>query len=237
MLEVKNLNKYYGNNHVLKNINFKINEFDVIGIIGGSGSGKSTLLRAIGRIEDITDGKILFKNTDINEIKDYHKKVGMVFQQFNLFPHLTVLDNIIIAPLKLKLMSKDDAIKKARELLKSINLSDKELSYPSNLSGGEKQRVAIIRTLIMNPDMILFDEPTSSLDPKMTSDVLDLIKSLVSKKIRIVIVSHELDFIKEIAKRVLFINNGELISDSNVEETLINPKNEIIKDFIKGYKK
>lgn len=233
MLKVKNVNKYYGDNHILKDINLEINECDVIGIIGSSGSGKSTLLRVIGKIEDVTNGEITFKNTNINCIKNYHEKVGMVFQQFNLFPHLTVLENITIAPLKLKLMSKETAEKRARELLKSINLSDKESSYPSNLSGGEKQRVAIIRTLIMNPEIILFDEPTSSLDPKMTNDVLDLIKSLISKKITIIIVSHELDFIKEIADRVLFIDKGKIISDASAKDTFINPKNEIVKEFIK----
>lgn len=232
MLEVINLNKDYDKNHVLKNINFKVFKGEIIGIIGGSGSGKSTLLRCIDKIEDITTGEIHFNNENILKIDKYHQKVGMVFQQFNLFPHLTVLENIILAPLKLKLMTKNDAVKRAKELLKEINLYGKIDSYPNNLSGGEKQRVAIVRTLIMNPEIILFDEPTSSLDPKMTKDVLDLIKKLIPLGITIIIVSHELNFIKEIANRVIFIDDGKIVSDDTNENTFINSKNKLVKEFI-----
>lgn len=232
MLEVINLSKDYDNNHVLKNINFKVFKGEIIGIIGGSGSGKSTLLRCIDKIEDITTGEIHFNNENILKIDKYHQKVGMVFQQFNLFPHLTVLENIILAPLKLKLMTKNDAVKRAKELLKEINLYEKIDSYPNNLSGGEKQRVAIVRTLIMNPEIILFDEPTSSLDPKMTKDVLDLIKKLIPLGITIIIVSHELNFIKEIANRVIFIDDGKIVSDDTNENTFINSKNKLVKEFI-----
>lgn len=178
MLEVRNLVKSYNKNIVLNDISFTVNKGEVIGIIGESGCGKSTLLRCISRLERINSGAILFDNIKIDAIKNYYEKVGMVFQQFNLFNNLSVLDNIILAPVKLKILSVNEAKKRARKLLKDMNILDKENAFPSNLSGGEKQRVAIARTLIMNPSIILFDEPTSSLDPKMTNEVLELIKKL-----------------------------------------------------------
>lgn len=232
MLEIKNLCKSYDDNKVLDNISFNVEKGEVVAIIGGSGCGKSTLLRCINHIEELTSGEILFNGTNINDIPNYHQKVGMVFQQFNLFPHLNVLDNIILAPVKLKIMNKTEAIKKARKLLKDINLLDKEKSYPNNLSGGEQQRVAIIRTLMMNPDVILFDEPTSSLDPEMTKEVLELIKKLVDTNMTILIVSHELKFVKEVSKRVIFLNKGKIASDSSVKNTFNNTENKELMKFL-----
>ena len=232
MLEIKNLCKSYGDNKVLNNISFTVDKKEVIAIIGGSGCGKSTLLRCLNHIEEVTSGEILFNGVNISEIPNYHQKVGMVFQQFNLFPHLTVLDNIILAPVKLKIMSKEDAVKKARKLLKDINLLEKEKSYPSNLSGGEQQRVAIIRTLMMNPDVILFDEPTSSLDPEMTNEVLELIKKLTNTDMTILIVSHELNFVKDVAKRVIFLNRGKIASDTDVKHTFENSDNKELNKFL-----
>lgn len=236
MLELKNVNKYFGDKHVLKNIDLSIKKGEVIAIIGQSGSGKSTLIRCIDRIEEISNGTILFDGKNIQNISNYHQKVGMVFQQFNLFPHLSVLDNIILAPVKLKIMNKDEAIIKAKELLKEIGLEDKINSYPNNLSGGEKQRVAIARTLIMNPEIILFDEPTSSLDPMMTNEVVELVKKLICLNITIIIVSHEITFVKEVAKRIIFISGGKILSDDNVEKTFNNNSNKILKEFIANIK-
>lgn len=232
MLEIKNVSKSYGDVDVLKNINVKVNKGDVIAIIGGSGSGKSTLLRCIDRMEEVSSGEIFFNGKNIKDIADYHQRVGMVFQQFNLFPNMSVLDNIVLAPTKLKIMDKGKALEEAKKLLDSVNLLDKADSYPNNLSGGEKQRVAIIRTLIMNPDIILFDEPTSSLDPQMTLEVLDLIRKLVDLKITILIVSHELKFVKEVAKRVWFIHDGKIMSDETTVDTFEKPNNKILKDFV-----
>lgn len=232
MLEIKNLCKSYGDNKVLNNVSFTVDKKEVIAIIGGSGCGKSTLLRCLNHIEEVTSGEILFNGVNINEIPNYHQKVGMVFQQFNLFPHLTVLNNITLAPVKLKIMNKEEAEKKARKLLKDINLLEKEKSYPSNLSGGEQQRVAIIRTLMMNPDVILFDEPTSSLDPEMTNEVLELIKKLTNTDMTILIVSHELNFVKDVAKRVIFLNKGKISSDTDVKHTFENSDNKELNKFL-----
>ena len=180
MIEIKNLSKSYDKKEILSNINLKINDNEIVSIIGKSGCGKSTLLRCISRLEDITKGEILIDGVNIKNIKEFYKKVGMVFQNFNLFENLTVLDNLILAPVKLKLLSKNAAIKKAKAYLKDIVLSSKANAYPKNLSGGEKQRVAIIRALMESPKILLFDEPTSSLDPQMTKEVLELIKRLSS---------------------------------------------------------
>ncbi len=236
MLKINNLCKKYDQKLVLDNISLEINKGDVVALIGSSGSGKSTLLRCINKIENITSGEILFNNQNINQIDNYHQKVGMVFQQFNLFPHLTVLDNIVLAPVKLKILTKEAATKKAKKLLREINLQHKEQSYPNQLSGGEQQRLAILRTLIMNPDIILFDEPTSSLDPQMTNEVLGLINKLTSLGITIIVVSHEINFVKEIATRVLFLNNGKIISDASPKETFNNQENEVLKKFISNIK-
>lgn len=235
MLEVKNLKKCFGNNVVLKDINFKVNKGDIISIVGPSGSGKSTLLRCINMIEKPSGGNIIFeekslmdKNTNLSLIRE---KIGMVFQQFNLFPHLTVLDNITLVPIKLKLMSEDIAKKKAIELLKTIDLKDKTDEYPNSLSGGQKQRVAIIRALIMEPDIILFDEPTSALDPEMVGEVLELIKKVADTGKTMIIVSHEMNFVKKIANRILFIDEGKIMFDGETKD-FFNSDNERIKEFL-----
>ena len=235
MIEIKDLSKSYGDKEILKNINLIINDNEIVAIIGKSGCGKSTLLRCISRLENITKGSIYIDNEDINNIKDYYKKVGMVFQSFNLFENLNVLDNLILAPVKLKLMTKDEAIKKAKNYLKDIGLINKIKEYPKNLSGGEKQRVAIIRALMENPKIILFDEPTSSLDPQMTQEVLDLMKRLSSLNITIIVVSHEMNFIKEFAQRIIYIDNKKVISDASVNDTF-NTNDENLKEFLKDIK-
>lgn len=214
MLEVKDLKKNFGKTKVIKGISFDVQKGEVVAIIGPSGCGKSTLLRCLNMLEKPTSGKIILDNEDITgkkvDLTKIREKMGMVFQQFNLFPHLTVLENITIAPLNLKLLTKEEATKKALELLKSIGLEDKKDNYPNELSGGQKQRVAIIRTLMMNPEIILFDEPTSALDPEMVGEVLTLIKTLVDKKNTIIIVSHEMEFIKNCATKVLFLDEGKI---------------------------
>lgn len=214
MLEVKDLKKNFGKTKVIKGISFDVQKGEVVAIIGPSGCGKSTLLRCLNMLEKPTSGKIILDNEDITgkkvDLTKIREKMGMVFQQFNLFPHLTVLENITVAPLNLKLLTKEEATKKALELLKSIGLEDKKDNYPNELSGGQKQRVAIIRTLMMNPEIILFDEPTSALDPEMVGEVLTLIKTLVDKKNTIIIVSHEMEFIKNCATKVLFLDKGKI---------------------------
>lgn len=232
ILRVEHLHKKYGDVEVLRDINFDVSSGEVVALIGASGSGKSTLLRCISRILNISSGCIYFDGVKINDIGNFYQKVGMVFQQFNLFNNLSVMDNIILAPVKLKLMSKDEALDKARKLLLEVGLLDKENVYPRSLSGGEAQRVAIVRTLIMNPSIILFDEPTSSLDPKMTKDVLDLIKKLIDKGITIILVSHELKFVKEVSSRVIFIKDGSIVTDTSCEEAFNNPKNIYLKEFV-----
>lgn len=236
MLEIKNLKKNFGDLKVLKDIDLKVNKGDIVAIMGSSGSGKSTLLRCINLIERPTSGKIIFegndltdKHTDLSRIRE---KIGMVFQQFNLFPHLTVLENITLAPIKLKVMSEEEAIKKARELLVKINLKDKEGYYPEELSGGQKQRVAIARALIMNPDIILFDEPTSALDPEMVGEVLDLIKTIADSGMTMIIVSHEINFVKKCANRLIFIDKGLISFDGSVKDAFNNEDNERLKEFL-----
>ena len=235
MLEIKNIKKSFNKLQVLKGISFNVLNGEVVSIIGPSGCGKSTLLRCINLLEKPSSGNIILDGVDITNKKNLtqvRQKMGMVFQQFNLFSHLTVLENIILAPICEKLMDKDTAIKEAEKLLKSINLYDKKDNYPSELSGGQKQRVAIIRTLIMNPEIILFDEPTSALDPEMVNDVLDLIKKLVEKKITIIIVSHEMSFIKECADKIIFLDGGKIEFMGTKEEAFENCKNERLKEFL-----
>lgn len=214
MLEVKDLKKNFGKTEVIKGISFDVQKGEVVAIIGPSGCGKSTLLRCLNMLEKPTSGKIILDGEDITskkvDLTKIREKMGMVFQQFNLFPHLTVLENITVAPINLKLLTKEEATKKALELLKSIGLEEKKDNYPNELSGGQKQRVAIIRTLMMNPEIILFDEPTSALDPEMVGEVLTLIKTLVDKKNTIIIVSHEMEFIKNCATKVLFLDEGKI---------------------------
>lgn len=235
MLEIKNIKKSFNKLQVLKGISFNVENGEVVSIIGPSGCGKSTLLRCINLLEKPSSGNIILDGVDITNKKNLtqvRQKMGMVFQQFNLFSHLTVLENIILAPICEKLMDKDTAIKEAEKLLKSINLYDKKDNYPSELSGGQKQRVAIIRTLIMNPEIILFDEPTSALDPEMVNDVLDLIKKLVEKKITIIIVSHEMSFIKECANKIIFLDGGKIEFMGTKEEAFVNCKNKRLKEFL-----
>ena len=235
MLEIKNIKKSFNKLQVLKGISFNVENGEVVSIIGPSGCGKSTLLRCINLLEKPSSGNIILDGVDITNKKNLtqvRQKMGMVFQQFNLFSHLTVLENIILAPICEKLMDKDTAIKEAEKLLKSINLYDKKDNYPSELSGGQKQRVAIVRTLIMNPEIILFDEPTSALDPEMVNDVLDLIKKLVEKKITIIIVSHEMSFIKECANKIIFLDGGKIEFMGTKEEVFVNCKNKRLKEFL-----
>ena len=240
MLSVKNLKKSFGKNTVLKDISFDVNTGDIIAIVGPSGSGKSTLLRCLNMIETPSSGKIVFEGTNLVDKKTnlslVREKIGMVFQQFNLFNHLSVLDNLMLAPVKLKVMGEGSAKRKAIMLLEKIGLKDKALSYPSSLSGGQKQRVAIIRTLIMDPDIILFDEPTSALDPEMIGEVLDLIKMVASENKTMIIVSHEISFVKSIANRILFLENGKIIFDGSNKE-FFNNKNDRIKAFLQKVKK
>ena len=240
MLEVKKLKKKFGSNVVLNDISFNVSKGDIISIVGPSGSGKSTLLRCLNLIEKPSSGDIIFegisligKKTDLSLLR---QKMGMVFQQFNLFPHLTVIDNITLAPVKLKLMNEVTARKKALELLNTINLKDKAEHYPNELSGGKKQRVAIIRTLIMEPDIILFDEPTSALDPEMIGEVLDLIKKVADTGKTMVIVSHEMNFVKKVSNRVLFIDGGKVIFDGKTKD-FFSSENIRIKEFLDKIKK
>lgn len=240
MLSVKNLKKSFGKNTVLKDISFDVSTGDIIAIVGPSGSGKSTLLRCLNMIETPSSGKIVFEGTNLvdknTNLSLMREKIGMVFQQFNLFNHLSVLDNLMLAPVKLKVMGEGSAKRKAIMLLEKIGLKDKALSYPSSLSGGQKQRVAIIRTLMMDPDIILFDEPTSALDPEMIGEVLDLIKMVASENKTMIIVSHEISFVKSIANRILFLENGKIIFDGSNKE-FFNNKNDRIKAFLQKVKK
>ena len=236
MLIVKNLEKNFGKTKVLKNINLEINEKERVVIIGPSGCGKSTLLRCINQIEKPTKGKVLFegiplddKKTDINKIRI---KMGMVFQQFNLFPHLKVIDNIILAPVKLKLMSKEDAIKKGKMLLDKIGLAEKINNYPKELSGGQQQRVAIIRALMLDPDLLLFDEPTSALDPEMKQEVLELMKNLGASGLTMIVVTHEMQFVKEFATRVIFIDEGKIVEAGKPNDLFNHPKSLRLKEFL-----
>ena len=234
ILTVKNLVMKFSNHAVLKNINLDIEKGEKVFIIGPSGCGKSTLLKCLNHLIKPTRGDITFegqdlKKTDINLIRT---KLGLVFQSFNLFPHLTVLENIILAPTKLKLMTEEDAKQKALELLNSIKLKDKANFYPDELSGGQKQRVAIIRTLIMEPNLIMFDEPTSALDPKMTKEVTSLIQEVAETGITMLIVSHEMEFVKSLATRVIFMQDGKIIEEGSPNEIFKNPKTKELQEFL-----
>ena len=234
ILTVKNLVMKFSNHAVLKNINLDIEKGEKVFIIGPSGCGKSTLLKCLNHLIKPTRGDITFegqdlKKTDINLIRT---KLGLVFQSFNLFPHLTVLKNIILAPTKLKLMNEEEATQKALELLNSIKLKDKANFYPDELSGGQKQRVAIIRTLIMEPNLIMFDEPTSALDPKMTKEVTSLIQEVAETGITMLIVSHEMEFVKSLATRVIFMQDGKIIEEGSPNEIFKNPKTKELQEFL-----
>ena len=236
MIEIKNLYKDFGKKKVLKGIGLTINKGDKIAIIGPSGCGKSTLLRCINMLEKPTKGEVIFnginlcdKDVELNKIR---QKMGMVFQQFNLFSHLSVIDNITLAPIKLGLMSKSKAEKEALRLLKLIDLSDKKNEFPNNLSGGQKQRVAIVRSLILNPDIILFDEPTSALDPEMVKEVTEVMKKIADDGMTMVVVSHEMSFVKEFASRVLFMDDGNIIEQGSSNDIFKHPKSERLKEFL-----
>lgn len=236
MIITKNLQKKFGNHEVLKGINQKIEKGEQVVVIGPSGSGKSTFLRCLNRLEEPTDGEIWFegnnitdKKTDINKLR---QKMGMVFQQFNLFPHLTVKENITLAPVKLGVMSQEEADARAAELLKRVGLPEKADSYPNKLSGGQKQRIAIARALAMNPDVMLFDEPTSALDPEMVGEVLELMRQLAKDGMTMVVVTHEMGFAKEVASRVIFMADGEVKEEGEPKEFFEHPKDPRLQEFL-----
>lgn len=236
MISVKNLNKYFNEHHVLKNINQEIQQGEKVVIIGPSGSGKSTFLRCLNLLEKPTSGEIWFednlitdKKTDINKMR---QKMGMVFQNFNLFPHKTVRENITLAPIKLGVYSKEEANRKAESLLERVGLPDKIDQYPHSLSGGQKQRVAIVRALAMNPDVMLFDEPTSALDPEMIGEVLDVMKELAEEGMTMVVVTHEMGFAKEVGTRVLFIDEGEILEENEPHAFFETPQHPRLKEFL-----
>jgi len=237
MIKVKNLKKQFGNNVVLKDISVAIEKGEVISVIGPSGSGKSTFLRCINGLEEFDGGHILVDNEDMADknlnIDKLREKIGMVFQSFNLFPHLTVLENIILAPVTLKKMSKEEAKVKAKELLKKVGLEEKANFYPSSLSGGQKQRVAIARALAMNPEAILFDEPTSALDPEMVGEVLQVMKSLAKDGMTMVVVTHEMGFAREVCDRVIFMADGEIVEQGSPNDVFLNPQHERTQNFLK----
>ena len=236
IIEMKKINKYYDKFHALKDVDFNVKKGEVVVVCGPSGSGKSTLIRCINRLEDITSGEIIVdgknlydKKTNINKLR---QEVGMVFQHFNLFPHLTILENITLAPVKVKKMPKKEAEKLAMELLERVKIPHQANKYPSELSGGQKQRVAIARTLAMKPKIILFDEPTSALDPEMIGEVLDVMKKLARENYTIVCVTHEMGFAKEVADRIVFMDHGKIVEENTPEEFFKNPKTDRAKKFL-----
>lgn len=236
MIRVSNLHKSFGKNNVLKGIDEHIEKGEVVVVIGPSGSGKSTFLRCLNLLERPTSGKIVFEGNDITDkgtdISKIREKMGMVFQQFNLFPHKTVLQNLTIAPIKVKGLSKQEAEKKAMELLNRVGLADKAEAYPSSLSGGQKQRIAIARALAMEPDVMLFDEPTSALDPEMVGEVLSVMNDLAKEGMTMVVVTHEMGFAREVGDRILFMDNGGIVEEGSPEEIFTNPKNPRTIDFL-----
>ena len=236
LIQVQNLGKSFGNVQVLKDISLDIYEGDVVFVVGPSGSRKSTFLRCLNRLEEPTEGKIFFEGEDIvdrrADIDRHRQRMGMVFQTFNLFPHMTILKNLTIGPMKLQKKSREEAEKTARELLERVGLADRADAYPSQLSGGQKQRVAIVRALCMMPEVMLFDEPTSALDPEMVGEVLNVMRELAREKMTMVVVTHEMGFAREIATRVLFLEDGSFVEEAPPEEFFGNPKSERLKSFL-----
>lgn len=236
MISIKNLHKSFGKIHVLKGVNEEIKKGEVVVVIGPSGSGKSTFLRCLNLLETPNEGNIVFEGNDLTDkkvdINKLREKMGMVFQQFNLFPHKTVLDNITLAPIKVKNKSKEEAEAIAFKLLKKIGLEEKAKSYPAQLSGGQKQRIAIARALAMEPDVMLFDEPTSALDPEMVGEVLNVMKELAAEGMTMVVVTHEMGFAREVGDRVLFMDDGNIVEQGTPEEIFSNPQNPRTKDFL-----
>ena len=237
MIEVKDLQKHFGELHILKGINTSISKGEKVVIIGPSGSGKSTFLRCLNRLETPTSGSIMFDGQELTSMKDkelyaVREKMGMVFQHFHLFPHLTIKKNITLSPVKLKIMTQAEADAKADELLRKVGLSDKADSYPSQLSGGQKQRIAIARALAMNPEVMLFDEPTSALDPEMVGEVLELMKELAAEGMTMVVVTHEMGFAREVASRVMFMDEGRIMEENSPAEFFGNPQNPRLRDFL-----
>ena len=236
MIRLENLHKSFGDLHVLKGIDLNIDKGEIVAIVGPSGSGKSTVLRCMNLLEEPTDGKIIFEGENITDkkvnIDKIRQNIGMVFQNFNLFPHMTVLDNITLAPIKIKKISKEQANEKAEILLDRVGLLDKKDAYPSQLSGGQKQRIAIARALAMEPDMMLFDEPTSALDPEMVKEVLEVIKELADEGMTMAIVTHEMAFAKEVADRVIFVDDGKIVEDDTPEAVFNNPTHPRTQEFL-----
>lgn len=236
MIITKNLQKSFHGNQILKGIDIHIEQGEKVVIVGPSGSGKSTFLRCLNLLETTTGGEVWFEGNNItskeSNINKLRQKMGMVFQQFNLFPHLTVKENITLGPIKLGLMSKEEADKKAEELLVRVGLPDKAEQYPKQLSGGQKQRIAIARALAMNPEVMLFDEPTSALDPEMVGEVLTLMKELADERMTMVVVTHEMGFAREVATRIIFMDEGEIKEENTPAEFFANPKDERLKEFL-----
>ena len=236
MIEVKDLCKSFGDNHVLRGINETFEQGEKVVIIGPSGSGKSTLLRCLNLLEEPTSGQIFFEGREITDpscdINLVRRKMGMVFQHFNLFPHKSIMENLTLAPVKLKLMSRDQASERALELLDRVGLRDKADSYPDMLSGGQKQRIAIVRALAMDPDVMLFDEPTSALDPEMVGEVLEVMRELAEAGMTMIVVTHEMGFAREIANRVLFIDEGVVVEQNDPQTFFSNPQSDRAKDFL-----
>jgi len=236
VIRIENLNKYFGEKHVLKDINLEIEKGEVVALIGPSGSGKSTLIRCIDYLEEPTSGNIYIDDKNIakagKNIYKIRQKIGMVFQHFNLFPHKTVLENITLAPILTGRLTKDEAENKALELLKTMDLLDKKDAYPNSLSGGQKQRIAIARSLAMDPEIMLFDEATSALDPEMVGEVLNVMKYLAETGMTMIVVTHEMAFAKQVADRVIFMADGEIIEQNSAKELFENPRHPRTKDFL-----
>ena len=236
VIQVRNLKKDFGKTSVLKGIDIDIHKGDVVCVIGASGSGKSTFLRCLNMLEIPTDGDIIFENANLTsddvDLNLHRQKMGMVFQQFNLFPHLTILDNLTLAPIMLKKLTKADAEEKAMALLARVGLADRAMDYPNQLSGGQKQRVAIVRALCMEPDVMLFDEPTSALDPEMVGEVLDVMKELANEGMTMVVVTHEMGFAREVSNRVMFMEDGIIMEEGAPEEVFNAPRCDRLKTFL-----